>query len=78
MNWERFNGDFYLPEDSYVYFRNTSGTFCTSEYDRVFWITNMSISLGGDIRTLFNYTDVDSVTAIPTYGFRHAFEMSGN
>ena len=64
VNWKRFNGGFYLPEDSYVYFRNTSGTFCTNEYNRVFWITDMSISLGGDVRTLLNYTDVDSVIVL--------------
>lgn len=77
VNWERFNGGFYLPADSYVYFRNTSGTFCTSEYNRCFWISDMSISVGGDIRTLFNYTDVDSVTAIPDYGFTRPFSMNG-
>ena len=74
VNWIRFNGGFYLPADSYVYFRNTSGTFCNNEYQNgVFWIDDMSISLGGDVRTLFNYTDVDSVTAIPAYGFKRPF-----
>ena len=74
VNWIRFNSNFYLPEDSYVYFRNTSGTFCNNEYQNgVFWIDDMSISLGGDVRTLFNYTDVDSVTAIPAYGFKRPF-----
>ena len=77
VNWIRFNEGFYLPEDSYVYFRNTSGTFCTNEYNWVFWITDMSISLGGDVRTLFNYTDVDSVTAIPAYGFKKPLYIDG-
>lgn len=77
VNWIRFNGGFYLPADSYVYFRNTSGTFCTSEYSYGgFWIRDMSISLGGDVRTLFNYTDVDSVTAIPAYGFKKPFSIN--
>ena len=76
VNWIKFNSEFYLPADSYVYFRNTSGTFCTSEYNYAFWILDMTISLGGDIRTLFNYTDVDSVTAIPAYGFKNPFLMS--
>ena len=57
-----------IPADSYVYFRNTSGTFCTSEYSNVL-IPFFKVSIGGDVRTLFNYTDVDSVTAIPAYGF---------
>ena len=57
-----------VPADGYVYFRNTSGTFCTSNYTSVI-IPFFKISIGGDVRTLFNYTDVDSVTAIPNYGF---------
>ena len=77
VNWKRFNSSFYLPADSYVYFRNTSGTFCTNEYGYAFWISKISISLGGDIRTLFNYTDVDGVTAIPAYGFKRPFSMNG-
>ena len=61
-----------IPADSYVYFRNTSGTFCTSEYfGKIFLFSD--VSLGGDIRTLFNYIDVDSVTAIPAYGFKNPF-----
>ena len=76
VNWTKFNDGFYLPADSYVYFRNTSGTFCTNEYNRVFWCRDVTISLGGDIRTLFNYTDVDSVTAIPAYGFKKPFEIN--
>ena len=76
VNWIRFNSSFYLPADSYVYFRNTSGTFCMSEYYSVFSISKMSISLGGDVRTLFNYTDVDSVTAIPAYGFRKPISLN--
>lgn len=67
VNWNVFNESIYVPADSYVYLRNTSGTFCTSEHTDVMYI-RFKCSLGGDIRTLFNYTDVDSVTAIPPYG----------
>ena len=78
VNWIRFNGAFYLDADSYVYFRNTSGTFCNNEnHHGVFWINDISISLGGDVRTLFNYTDVDSVTTIPAYGFIRPFILNG-
>ena len=74
VNWERVTRyDVYLPADSYIYLRNTSGTFCTSEYRNVLQLP-FNCSLGGDIRTLFNYTDVDSVTAIPPYGLK---EMVG-
>lgn len=64
LNWSNLK----IPADSYVYFRNTSGTFCTSEYNGCI-IPFFKVSIGGDVRTLFNYTDVDSVTAIPDYGF---------
>ena len=73
VNWTRFNG-VSIPADSYMYLRNTSGTFCTSGYTQVLY-PNENISLGGDIRTLFNYTDVDSVTKIPDYGFSQTFSM---
>ena len=73
VNWTRFNG-VNIPADSYMYLRNTSGTFCISEYTQVLY-PNENISLGGDIRTLFNYTDVESVTKIPDYGFSRIFSM---
>ena len=76
VNWTRSNG-FIIPADGYVYFRNTSGTFCTSGDNQNLFIYG-NISIGGDIRTLFNYTDVDSVTKIPDYGFSHPFAFQGD
>ena len=76
VNWRRVD-TFNIPADGYVYFRNTSGTFCTSEYNQTLYIFG-NISLGGDIRTLFNYTDVESVTKIPDYGFSHPFAFQGD
>ena len=76
VNWRRVSSNKTIPADSYLYFRNTSGTFCTSEYNQVFY-PYFNLSLGGDIRTLFNYTDVDSVTAIPAYGFKSPFAGVG-
>ena len=73
VNWRRFTGT-YIPADGYMYLRNTSGTFCTSEYTQILY-PNENISLGGDIRTLFNYTDVECVTKIPDYGFSRIFSM---
>ena len=73
VNWTVVNSTIYVPADTYVYFRNTSGTFCTSNYSRVF-SPYFKASIGGDVRTLFNYTDVDSVTAIPDYGFKNPFD----
>lgn len=72
VNWNVANGGINVPADGYVYFRNTSGTFCTSNYNHVF-SPYFKTSVGGDVRTLFNYTDVDSVTAIPDYGFYGPF-----
>lgn len=72
VNWRRVDYDVYIPADGYVYLRNTSGTFCTSEYTQVLYPYG-NISLGGDIRTLFNYTDVESVTKIPDYGLYSPF-----
>ena len=78
INWGRGEyGRIDIPADSYLYFRNTSGTFCTSEYTQTLF-PRVNISLGGDIRTLFNYTDVESVTKIPDYGFSRTFAMQGD
>lgn len=76
VNWRRVS-DIYIPADGYMYLRNTSGTFCSSNYTQNMF-PHFSLSIGGDIRTLFNYTDVDSVTAIPEYGFSHPFAMQGS
>ena len=76
VNWKRFDG-IDIPADGYMYLRNTSGTFCTSGYNQVLRPFG-NISLGGDIRTLFNYTDVESVTKIPDYGFYQPFSMQNN
>ena len=74
VNWTVVSRSINIPADGYIYLRNTSGTFCTSEYTQVLFIDG-NISLGGDVRTLFNYTDVESVTKIPDYGFSRIFAM---
>ena len=77
VNWTVCSDTISVLEDSFVYFRNTSGTFNTKNLKSSFFI-NFNSSLGGDVRTLFNYTDVDSVTAIPEYGLSYAFQCVGN
>ena len=74
INWTPITSYFnsYVPADGYMYLRNISGTFCTSDYSNVL-TPFFKASIGGDVRTLFNYTDVDSVTAIPAYGFKQPF-----
>lgn len=76
VNWEKVTDDSWrvrLPADGYMYLRNTSGTFGKSGTS--YFFPRVDISIGGDIRTLFNYTDVDSVTKIPDYGFSQPFAM---
>ena len=77
VNWRRVDFNYiWVPADSYLYLRNNTGTFCTSEYNTVIY-THFDCSFGGDIRTLFNYTDVDSVTKIPDYGFYQPISSYG-
>ena len=79
VNWIRVTDynkdDIYIPADGYMYLRNTTGVFGT---DTQVFAPHFNISIGGDIRTLFNYTDVDSVTKIPDYGFYYPFTMQEN
>ena len=73
VNWTRvneYNNNILVPADGYMYLRNTMGVF--GENTQIF-TPHINISLGGDIRTLFNYTDVESVTKIPDYGFHNPF-----
>lgn len=78
VNWTKVeSGLMYVPGDSYMYLRNNSGTFCSSNHTQNMF-PHFNLSIGGDIRTLFNYTDVDSVTKIPDYGFSHPFAMQGD
>ena len=78
LNWTRVEGGIiYVPGDSYMYLRNTSGTFCSSNYTQNVF-PSFNLNIGGDIRTLFNYTDVDSVTKIPDYGFSQPFSFQGD
>ena len=79
VNWTRvtdYNMDsIHIPADGYMYLRNTTGVFGT---DTQVFAPHFNISIGGDIRTLFNYTDVESVTKIPDYGFNYPFTMQEN
>ena len=79
VNWTRvteYNRFIYIPADGYMYLRNTTGVFGL-ENSQVF-APHGDISVGGDIRTLFNYTDVESVTKIPDYGFYNPFAMQSD
>ena len=80
VNWKRVNennSSIWIPADGYMYLRNTTGFFGASHIQSPF-APSCNISIGGDIRTLFNYTDVDSITKIPDYGFYAPFVFEEN
>lgn len=79
VNWTRVtqdNKNIWIPADGYMYLRNTTGVFGGANVQA--FAPRINISLGGDIRTLFNYTDVESVTKIPDYGFSDKFSFQNN
>ena len=79
VNWTRvteYNNNIHIPADGYMYLRNTTGVFAINTTQVI--TPHNDISLGGDIRTLFNYTDVESVTKIPDYGFYYPFAFQDN
>ena len=67
-----------LQPNSKVYFRGTAGYVKDVEGNGLWFDsginTNITISMGGDLRTLLNYTDVDSITTIPEKCFQNAFD----
>lgn len=78
VNWTTLPNEFLeisFPGDASMYLRNNSGTFGTGD---TLLFPRTDISLGGDIRTLFDYTDVDSVTTLPSNGFRQVYSMQGD
>ena len=79
VNWTRadeYNNTIWVPADGYMYLRNTTGVFGGENVPA--FVPHNDVSLGGDIRTLFNYTDVESVTKIPDYGFSNKFSFQNN
>ena len=79
VNWIRvneYNNNIWIPADGYMYLRNTTGIFAINTTQVI--APSDNISIGGDIRTLFNYTDVESVTKIPDYGFYNPFAFQNN
>jgi hypothetical protein len=79
VNWTRVISDIpyiYIPADSYVYLRNTSGTFSNQNGNVI--APHENISIGGDIRTLLDYTDVGGVLTIPQNGFYKLFAFQND
>ena len=57
-----------------MYFRNDTRKFSVSYNKCITFSPSVSSNVGGDIRTLSNYLDVDSETKPQTYMFRSLFE----
>lgn len=77
QTWNDY-GTFTLQPNSKLYLRGTAGYWQENEDDNIYFGTDEigDISVGGDLRTLLNYTDVDSVTTIPAYCFKSAFQKN--
>ena len=71
-------GTFELQPNSKLYLRGTAGYWKENEDASIYFGTDEigDISVGGDLRTLLNYTDVDSVTTIPAYCFESTFQKN--
>ena len=61
-----------------MYFRNDTRKF-SSDYDKyITFSSTVSSNVGGDIRTLSNYLDVDNETTVQEYMFRDLFSSNKN
>ena len=67
---------FDLQPNSKLYLRGTTGHWKNVEGEGPYFEEfGFDISIGGDLRTLLDYTDVDSVTTIPEGCFNYAFTI---
>lgn len=64
-----------IQPNSKLYLRGTAGYWKDNSDNGIYFYQNdeFPMSLGGDLRTLLDYTDVDSVTTIPDYCFKGIF-----
>lgn len=61
-----------------MYFRNDTRKFSNSSYEYISFSSSVSSNVGGDIRTLSNYLDVDSETKPQPYMFCNLFYNNKN
>ena len=61
-----------------MYFRNDTRKFSNDYYKCITFSSSVSSNVGGDIRTLSNYLDVDSETTVQSYMFLKLFENNKN
>ena len=74
------NGFAYIPVQgtAKIYFRSSTGfSQSSSSYYIINTHTGESFKAGGNILTLIDYTNIDTTTAVPNYGFYHMFASSG-
>ena len=56
-----------------MYFRNDTGKFSSSNNKYISFLSSVASNVGGDIRTLRNYIDVNNETKPKSYMFRNLF-----
>ena len=61
-----------------MYFRNDTRLFSGSPYKYIYFSSSVSSNVGGDIRTLSNYLDVDSETTVQSHMFFKLFYNNKN
>ena len=61
-----------------MYFRNDTGKFSGSIYRYIKFSSSVSSNVGGDIRTLSNYLNVDNETTVQSNMFRNLFNSNKN
>ena len=65
-----------IQPNSKLYLRGTAGYWKNNDDSGIYFYKSeeFPMSIGGDLRTLLNYTDVDSVTTIPANCFKATFQ----
>ena len=59
-----------------IYFRNDTGKFSSSNNKYISFLSSVASNVGGDIRTLSNYLDVNSETTPQSYMFYRLFYIN--
>ena len=65
-----------IQPNSKLYLRGTTGYWKNNDDSGIYFYQNdeWPMSVGGDLRTLLDYTDVDSITTIPENCFKSTFQ----
>lgn len=76
QTWGGYDARLELQPNSKIYLRGTAGYWKDSDGNGPYIMVDeiSAVSIGGDLRTLLYYTDVDSVTTIPANCFNQTFQ----